>query len=127
MARNFGYYSPTVPAGTTWEEELTVVDPDGVPVNLTGYVGRMHLRTTLAAASPSLELTSANGRLTIPDPVNGVLRITVAEADMSALLQAGARRATFLYDLELRNENVSPHYVIPIIQGRVTVTGRVTR
>ena len=37
MANLFAEYSPEVPLGTTWEEQMLFVDEDGNPVDLSGY------------------------------------------------------------------------------------------
>jgi hypothetical protein len=41
----------------------------GPPVDLTGYTGRMHIRRTVRDATFQLELTSANGGVTVATPV----------------------------------------------------------
>lgn len=68
MARQFGTYSPVVPLGVTWEEELILTDEDDAPVDLTGYslvvqlredVPEIDIDTGEPTTDPVFEITSA--------------------------------------------------------------------
>lgn len=123
MARTFATLAISVPLGTTWEETWQLLQAkNGPPVDLSGYTARMQLRPAITSASAALELTTANGRLTIDGPT-GKVTVKVDPADLATLSPDNSKRR-FLYDCELTSAS---NVVIPLFKGRVTVTPRVTR
>ncbi len=132
MARTFGEYSPSVPLGTTWEESLVLADEDGVPLDLAGYEARAQLRVSKdARGAPVLELTSTGADPTLfvePDAQPGVLRILVPRTQVSALSPSNARRK-LVWDIELYipGSGGEDDYVIPCVEGKVTLLPRSTR
>lgn len=111
-----GLYDLTIEAGATFNLSLTYEDERGQAVDLTGYTGRMQLRESATAATVVIELTTANGRLSIDIP-NGQINLTVAAADTTGLSGSG------VYDLELVNGTV----VERLIEGTYTISPNVTR
>jgi hypothetical protein len=137
VARQFGSYSPAVPLGTTWEEELQLLQPDGVtPVDLTGYAVRASLRLEPAARdadteqgdAPLLELTTPDFYGTapawpviegwsIPEPTNGTVLLRVDVPDVWKLSPENAKRklrwSVVLVDA------TDDDYTLPFVSGRV--------
>lgn len=87
------------------------------PINLTGYTARMHVRTNIEDATPILELTTENGRITLGGAL-GTITLLVSAADTAALSAGSA-----VYDLEL----ISGSVVKRIIEGSLVITREVTR
>lgn len=134
MSRTPASYSMQVVRGGTWEDEFTYTDEDGIAIDLTGYRARMQVRTAAGqygltgAETLLLELTTENGLLQIPDPTNGQVLIVVPADETLNLNPANAKKVKLVYSLELYvPSGVSPEYVIPLVQGSVTVRGEVTR
>jgi len=86
-------------------------------VNTTGYTARMQLRTSYSAATASLELTTANGRITLTNA--GVITLALTATETAAL--AAGR---YVYDLELVS---SGSQVTRLLEGVLTVSPEVTR
>lgn len=135
MSRTPASYSMQVVRGATWEDEFTYTLQDKVtPVDLTGYRARMQVRSVdgqyglTNAETLVLDLTTENGLLQIPEPTNGQVLIIVAAEDTMALNPQNLRKVKLFYSLELYvPEGMSPEYVIPLVQGSITVRGEVTR
>lgn len=86
-------------------------------VNTTGYSARMQLRTSYSAAAATLELTTANERISLTNAGVITLSLTAAEA---AALTAGR----YVYDLEMVSAGGQ---VTRLLEGIATVTPEVTR
>ena len=105
----------TVEQGTTFTKRLTWRDKNKRPVPLTGYTARMQVRPSVTSAEVILELSTANGRITLG--AGGIIQLDLTPAETSAL-KAG------VYDLELTD--ISGR-VTRLIEGKVTVSPEVTR
>jgi hypothetical protein len=104
--------------GATWSQVLNW--KTGSPaafVNTTGFSARMQLRTSYSAASASLELTTANGRISLTNA--GVITLSLTATETAAL--AAGR---YVYDLEMVS---SGGQVTRLLEGVVTVSPEVTR
>lgn len=110
-------YNPTIDQGATWSVEFEYLDPNDVPINLTGFTGKMQLRTDYSDAVADLTLSTENGGITINGPAGKVL--VLANADQTRSLV----QTFYFYDLEL----ISGANVIRLVQGQITVAGEVTR
>jgi len=86
-------------------------------VNTTGYTARMQLRTSYTAASASLELTTANSRISLTNA--GVITLSLTATETAAL--AAGR---YVYDLEMVS---SGGLVTRLLEGVATVSPEVTR
>lgn len=98
---------------------LTGVAPNRVPVDLTGYTGRCHIR--LKASSPEflVDMSSANGGFVLVGAADGTFAL-VLSADVTAALTF----KTAVYDIEL----AAPDGVVSrVLQGTVTLSHEVTR
>ena len=103
--------------GATFTREITWLDSEGVPVNLTNYTARMQVRATASAASTLISLTSSGGDITLGGTA-GTINITI-----SATATAGVVAGCYVYDLEL----VDGATVYRLLQGDFTVDAEVTR
>lgn len=138
MAREFGRYSPAVPLGVTWEEEIELENEDGSPIDLTGYDIRAQFYTDVPVrvasggapmVNPIAEITSAAYYDVAPAwtvlPValiqtpasDGVIQFKVSVADLWKFAPTNAK-ARYYWSIILVNKQTE--YAIPIVQGRVT-------
>lgn len=97
----------------TWKNKAT-----GEPVNLTGATARMHIRSTIKAASPLLVLTTENNRILLGGTAGTIT------LDLSEQVTSGLTWLSGVYDLEIVFPNGR---VRRLIQGSVTVSQEVTR
>lgn len=140
MSRTPASHSFQVVRGSTWEDALDYEDEAGLPVDLTGYSARMHVRsplgrfgtTTTETLVMELDTTGTPQRLFIEVPpgntVPNRVRINVSALDTIALNPLNARKVKLYYSIELFiPTGASPEYVIPLATGGITCIGEVTR
>ncbi len=90
----------------------------GIPVDLTGYKGRMQIRPDIDSNIVIHSLTSENGGIVF-SPSTGTFDLYISATDTSAFDFVSA-----VYDLEL----VAPNNdVYRVIEGEVTLSKEVTR
>lgn len=112
-----GKYNIVAPQGATLNQEL-VYSIDDVPVNLTGYTARMHVREKVTSATPIVQLTTENGGITLGGAQGTILLYAAAGTTEDWVAKQ------YVYDLEL----VSPsQYVYRILEGKFIVPPEVTR
>ena len=111
-----GIYNFTLDQGSTWTLQIVYNDPNGTPINLTGYTAEMQIRRKFDSDTPVLTLSTANGGITI---VGATGTLNLVATDEQAAIDAGL----YVYDLELSTGGVRTR----LIQGTVTVSGEVTR
>ena len=107
--------------GATWRHGLALKAGPGAnapALDLTGFTARMQLRADLAAPAVLVELTSANGRITMT-PLEGRLDLVLSSQDTTAL---DFDRA--VYDLEIESAGGE---VTRVLTGVVTLSRQVTR
>lgn len=105
----------TIEQGTTFSKRLTWRDKSKRLVPLVGYTARMQIRASVSATEVILELSTANGRITLG--AAGTIDLNLTPAETSAL-KAG------VYDLELTDV---AGRVTRLIEGKVNVSPEVTR
>lgn len=116
---NPGVYNPKIYKGGTW-----TIDIQQDSLDFTSYDEiRMQIRPPFVRGVPTkpalLELTLANGRVTLEDG-NTTLRLTISAADTAAFtFDAG------VYDLELVTYG-DPEVVDKLLYGKVSVYGEQT-
>ena len=108
-----GKYNFTLEQGTTFSREITVQE-SGSAMNLTGYTGRMQMRSTHDASTIALTFTVA-----VSNAAQGKLQLT-STATQTASVQEGM----YVYDLEIESGGA---VVTRLMEGNVTVTPEVTR
>lgn len=114
-----GIYNITCNQGATFSRTITWTDAARNAINITGYTARMHVRSLVTSATTIIELTTANGRITISGPTAGQVTLTISATDTAAI-----PADKYVYDLEL----VSPAGVVNrIIEGNFVVKAEVTR
>jgi hypothetical protein len=112
-----GGYDIVADQGATYSQVFTWKDSNGDPVSLVGWTGRMQVRSRVPSATTVLDLTTANGGVTLGGAA-GTVTISVSAADM-ADVDAGV----YTYDIELVNGST----VERLVMGTFTVRGEVTR
>jgi hypothetical protein len=126
----------TVVRGSTWEDEFTYTDDAGTPIDLTGYEARMQVRSltgqygTTTTTTMLLELTTdgATPLLVWDTAATGTLKIIASPAQHAALNPSNAKMVKYAYSIEVYlPAGVDPEYVIPLVEGNITVKGEVTR
>ena len=126
-----GIHNFTIEQGTTVDFEIQYKDSNLVPINLTGYSGRMQIRSTYADNQPTTYITLSSSL--VPDgtglnfsgsaarglkpPTSGSIGIYINAQSSSAFTFAKAK-----YDLEL----VSGSTVTRILEGTITLSKEVT-
>lgn len=138
MASEFAEYSPEVPLGVTWEEQMLFTDEDGEPVDLSGYT-RAHAQLRIEkyvvtdddgvpTTDPILEITTAGAYPVPPDwPVaagftlGGIAGTIVQKVDVVDLRKSSptnAKRKPY-WELVLIGAD---DYRIPILKGVVVLS-----
>ena len=112
-----GGYDIVADQGATYSQVFTWNDSNGDPVSLVGWTGRMQVRSRVPSVTTVLDLTTANGGITLGGAA-GTVTVSVSAADM-ADVEAGV----YGYDIELVNGST----VERLVMGTFTVRGEVTR
>lgn len=125
-----GKYSFIIEQGSTVNFEIQYKDSNNNPVNLTGYSGKMMIRSNYADQNPTtyailssslavdgtgLNFSGSNGNT---PPTSGSIGIYISAASSSAFTFNTAR-----YDLEITSGSV----VTRILEGQVNLSQEVTR
>jgi hypothetical protein len=125
-----GKYSFTIEQGATLDFEIQYRDGNGNPINLTGYSGKMMIRSNYADSNPVTYATLSSSRA--PDgtglnfsgsngttpPTSGSIGIFISAASSSAFTFNTAK-----YDLEITSGSI----VTRILEGQVNLSQEVTR
>lgn len=134
MSRTPASFSLQVVRGATWEDDFQYQDDSGVPFDLTGYEARMQVRTEAGryglstAETLVLELSTTDMGLTIPEPLEGRVVLLVEAANTVMLNPDNLKKTKLAYSLELyRPGGQGLEYVIPLVEGSISVKGEVTR
>lgn len=104
--------------GATFSQTVLYTDASDTPIDLTGYTAEMHVRSTVAANTTIIELTTSNSRLILGDDA-GTIELAITAADMTDLAPG-----KYYYDLELYGDD---DLIIRLLEGRFTVKAEVTR
>lgn len=104
--------------GATWRMHADFTDSNGNAINLTGYTARMYIKRSVTATAAILQLTTENGRISIPTPSNGGIDFVIADEDTAALF------GTYCYDIELVSAGGE---VYRVSQGKFVINPEVTR
>lgn len=100
-----------VDQGTTFTTTISVVDDDGLPIDLTSYTSRSQMRKHYTSSN-SVSFTTA---------VNNLGEITLS---LTSSQTANLVPGRYVYDVEVIS---SANAVTRLIEGIVTVTPEVTR
>lgn len=103
-----------VEQGAEFSPQVGFYQQDGVtPIDLTGL--NVSFRARDAQGSIKLELTTANGGLTVPTPSLGVIQFQAPASDMQALVPG-----VLFHELVAYDANTPPN-VMPIAAGTFLV------
>lgn len=111
-----GIYNFTIDQGSTWTLQLVYNDPNGDPINLTGYTAKMQVRRKFDSATAVLTLSTSNGGISITG-LTGTINL-IATDEQTGAIDGGL----YVYDLELENGGA----ITRLIQGQVTISPQVT-
>jgi hypothetical protein len=119
-------YGPCEQGATFRKSFQYLTETDGIetPVDLTGYLARMQVRSSLEATTPLLSISSDTGEITLGD--EGVITVEIGAGVTAALPPTGTTGISTnfpVYDLEL----VLGATVTRLIEGYFEVKGEVTR
>jgi hypothetical protein len=109
-----GLYNIIVEQGSTFNKQISVKDPAGVPIDLTGAVIRGMIRGTYNDVSPLATFT-----INCPTPTTGIFYII-----LSAAVTAAFDFVKALYDIEIAYPDGT---VVRILQGNVILSREVTK
>lgn len=113
-------YNIVIDQGADFFIDINYDNPNGTPVNLTGYSSAMQVRSLPNSPDAVLSLTSApNGGITIT-PLTGLVSVH-ATATQTRAIDEG----TYYYDLEITE--TATGVVTRLIQGQAIVSAEVTR
>ena len=111
-----GIYNFIMDQGSTYTVQMVYQDPNGNPINLTGYTAKMQLRLQYGDPVAALTLTTGGGGIVI-DPLIGTINITATDEQTLAL-----EPTFYVYDLDL----IDGGTITRLIQGQITVRPEVT-
>lgn len=113
-------YNVEIDQGADWFLNVNYDNPDGTPVNLTGYSARMQLRSLPSDTTAVLTLTTVGGAGITITALTGLVALH-ATADQTRVIDEG----TYYYDLEITDDFTD--IVTRLIQGQAVVSAEVTR
>lgn len=90
-----------------------------VPVNLTGYTFKMHVKAKIADAAPLAQLTTENGGVVVVDAALGKFKLYATDETTADWLFASG-----VYDLLAIPASGE---AVRILEGKITVVPGVTR
>lgn len=111
-------YNGVIDQGADWYINFTYEQPDGSPVNLTGYTAKLQLRTSPLAKTAVMTLSTDTGDGIV---ITGSTGLIACHA--TATKTAAINPAKYAYDLELYNSGI----VTRLIQGTMEVSANTTR
>ena len=113
-----GRYNMVCDQGSTFQRTIEIKDMAGITYSLTGFTARMQIRREVDTTAVMLELTTANGRLTV-FPASGAIQINLTPALTASLTRSG------VYDLEIVKTSTSEVY--KVLRGEFRLEKEVTR
>lgn len=121
-----GKYDLYIEQGATFDETFTWIKSDGQPQDLTGYIARMMIRTTVDSNTVLANYSTTNGKITVNS--SGQIHVVVPATETTGYTNwgssQGANVAFAVYDLELESPS---GYVTRLLKGKVTLDFEVTR
>jgi hypothetical protein len=113
-------YNTTIDQGSNWFFTVTYANPNGTPINITGYTAAMQMRATPQSVNSVLTLTTQNGGITITGATGTVALQATAAQTMNIV------EGSYAYDIEIYSP-ASPTVVTRLVQGQILVSAEVTR
>jgi hypothetical protein len=123
-----GKYNIVIEQGATYQVEIQYRDSNNIPIDLSGYNGRMQIRPSIDSTTVYVALSSSlnpdgtglnfSGSNGTTPPTSGSIGIFIS-ATSSSLLTFPAG----VYDLEIQSGSI----VTRLLQGNVQLSKEVTR
>lgn len=113
------HHDIVVEQGSKFVLPIQALNPDRTVFDLTGYSGRMQVRSNIDDTNILVDASTSNGRISINAP-GGVVTVTIG-ADITT----GYTWKTGVYDLEVFTSD--PANVIRLAEGFATLSLEVTR
>lgn len=110
-----GVYKMTCNQGANLNQSLTWRNPDGTPINLTGYTAEMRVARN-KGGTLVLNPTTENGQIEIT-ALSGLILINVDAADT-----LDVESGIYVYEVDLTSSNGT---VTRLLEGQFVVDGRV--
>ena len=107
------YADITADQGSNFSSEVTVVEIDDSPIDLTNYTARGQIRRSYTSSTSTSFVTAINS------PTSGTVSISLTAATTSAM-----KAGRYLYDIEIIS---STNVVTRVIEGQFILTPSVTR
>lgn len=129
-----GNYAFNLEQGTTIQYEIQYTDSNNDPIDLTGYWGKMQIRSDYADKSPITYITLSsslnpdgtglnfNGSTGLNPPTSGTIGLFIAACTSSLFTFTKAR-----YDLELFSGDPDCPITTRLIEGQVSISKQTTR
>lgn len=109
---------PPIEKYATYSHTITWTDVSGNGINLSNCTADMMLKITQGVPDVLFELSTANGRIVITDPINGVIQLTISSSDTATLPVE-----SMVYDLVI---SFPSGVKTRLIQGSIAVSDGVT-
>lgn len=106
-----------VDQGSNLSLQIPVLNPDGLPKNLSGFVARGQVRRSYTSTS-SLDFSCEVS----DDPEAGIVTVSLTP-DQTRLMKAGR----YVFDVEISTDDSPETTVLRIAEGQVHVNPRVTQ
>lgn len=113
-------YNTVIDQGADWYFNVTYQNPNGTPINLTGYTAACQLRSLPNSPSAVLTLTTQNGGIAITAGTG------VVALHATAIQTMAIDEGNYFYDVEIYSP-ANPSVVTRLVQGQITVSAEVTR
>ena len=113
-------YNLVIDQGADWFFTVTYENPNGTPINITGYTAALQVRSLPSTPTAVLSLSTGAG-ITITG-ATGVIEIH-ATAEQTRIIDEG----TYVYDLEITSPATPDAIRTRIVQGQAIVSAEVTR
>jgi hypothetical protein len=113
-------YNTVIDQGADWYFTITYENPNGTPINITGYTAACQLRSLPNSPTAVLTLTTENNGIEITGNTGTVA--LHATADQTEAIDEG----TYFYDVEIYSWN-EPAIITRLVQGQIVVSAEVTR
>jgi hypothetical protein len=114
---NSNVYDILVDQGATLNRALFLKDSAKIPIDLDGYIGRMHIRDSRTSSVIIKTLTSETDEISIVS-ATGRVDILLAPSETESL-----EPKNYLYDLELESPEGE---VTKVLSGKLTVRSEIT-
>jgi hypothetical protein len=123
-----GKYNIVIEQGATYQVEIQYKDSNNLPIDLSGYNGRMQIRPSIDSTTVYVALSSSlnadgsglnfSGSNGTTSPTSGSIGIFISATSSSLLTFASG-----VYDLEIQTGSL----VTRLLQGNVQLSKEVTR